>query len=50
MAEGVFNPWIEKSLDRLAKLMPGRYAKSEASSGWIDSVDTYAYRAPKPPG
>jgi hypothetical protein len=49
MAEGVFNPWIERSLDSLAKLMPGRYAKSEASSGWIDSVDTYAYRAPKPP-
>ena len=26
--------------------MPGRYAKFEASSGLIDSIDRYAYRAP----
>jgi hypothetical protein len=26
--------------------MPGRYAKFEASSGLIASIDTYAYRAP----
>ena len=24
---GVFNAWTEKSLSRLAELMPGRYAK-----------------------
>jgi tetratricopeptide (TPR) repeat protein len=46
MASGVYDPWIEKSLARLAELMPGRYAKPEASSGWIASVDSYAYRAP----
>ncbi len=49
MASGIYNPWIEKSLARLADLMPGRYAKFEASSGWIASLDTYAYRAPKAP-
>ncbi len=46
MASGHFNPWIEKSLDKLADLMPGRYAKFEISSGFIGSIDSYAYRAP----
>jgi outer membrane protein assembly factor BamD (BamD/ComL family) len=46
MAAGVYNPWIERSLAKLSDLMPGRYAKFEASSGLIASIDTYAYRAP----
>jgi TolA-binding protein len=46
MRAGVFNPWIEKSLDALARLMPGRYAKRELSSGPIGSLDGYAYQPP----
>jgi cellulose synthase operon protein C len=46
MAVGVFNEWIERSLDRLADLMPGRYAKYEISSGFLGSIDGYAYRVP----
>ena len=46
MAAGVYNAWIEKSLTSLAALMPGRYAKYEESSGFIDSLEPYAYRAP----
>jgi tetratricopeptide (TPR) repeat protein len=46
LASGIYDPWIEKSLARLAELMPGRYAKPETSSGWIASIDGYAYRAP----
>jgi tetratricopeptide (TPR) repeat protein len=46
MTSGVYNPWIEKSLDRLAVLMPGRYAKPEESSGPLASLDGYTYRAP----
>jgi hypothetical protein len=46
MAAGIYNPWIEKSLARLSDLMPGRYAKFEASSGLIASIDSYAYRKP----
>jgi tetratricopeptide (TPR) repeat protein len=49
MTSGVYNPWIEKSLGKLAELMPGRYAKSEISSGFLDSVDTYAYHVPNAP-
>ena len=46
MAAGVFNAWIEKSLARLAVVMPGRYAKFDASSGLIQSIKTYTYRTP----
>jgi hypothetical protein len=27
LASGIYNPWVQKSLNRLAILMPGRYAK-----------------------
>src|SRR5262249_30057198 len=43
---GVFNAWTEKSLSRLTELMPGRYAKSEMSSGFIGAIDRYVYRSP----
>ena len=43
---GVFNAWTEKSLSRLAELMPGRYAKHEMSSGFIGAIDRYVYRSP----
>jgi hypothetical protein len=43
---GVFNPWTEKSLGRLAEMVPGRYAKNEVSSGFIVAVDHYVYRSP----
>jgi len=43
---GVFNTWTEKSLSRLAELMPGRYAKNEMSSGFIGAIDHYVYQSP----
>ena len=49
LAVGVYNPWVQKSLDKLAVLMPGRYAKYEVSSGFVGSIDTYAYRMPNAP-
>jgi hypothetical protein len=49
LANGVFNRWIEKSLDQLADLMPGRYAKFEISTGFLDSLNSYAYRSPGAP-
>ena len=45
---GVFNAWTEKSLGKLAELMPGRYAKNEMSSGFLGAIDSYAYRSPDP--
>ncbi len=43
---GVFNDWTDKSLRRLAELMPDRYAKGEVSSGFLGAIDTYVYRSP----
>ena len=52
LAGGVYNAWVQRSLDQLALLMPGRYAKNELSGGYLDSIDSYAYRMPiaPPPG
>jgi outer membrane protein assembly factor BamD (BamD/ComL family) len=49
MGSGIYNEWIEKSLGRLAVVMPGRYAKAEESVGYLQSADGYAYRAPAMP-
>ena len=49
MRGGIYNAWTEKSLRRLAELMPGRYAKAEISSGFLDSIDQYNYHAPEQP-
>jgi hypothetical protein len=46
ISSGLFNQWVQRSLDKLAELMPGRYAKSEISSGFVGSIDFYAYRTP----
>jgi tetratricopeptide (TPR) repeat protein len=49
MTGGIYNEWVEKSLARLAKLSPARYAKTEISSGFLDAVDRYTYRVPEKP-
>ena len=50
LAGGIYNPWIQKSLDKLTVLMPGRFAKNDISGGFLGSIDTYAYRMPIAPG
>jgi TolA-binding protein len=51
--QGLYNAWIDKSMARLAVLMPGRYAKFEESAGFIAAIDTTSYQAltelPPPP-
>ena len=49
LAAGVYNEWVQQSLDKLAVLMPGRYAKNEISGGFVGSVGSYAYRMPIAP-
>jgi outer membrane protein assembly factor BamD (BamD/ComL family) len=49
LAGGIYNPWVQKSLEKLAVLMPGRYAKNEISGGFVGSIDSYAYRMPIAP-
>jgi tetratricopeptide (TPR) repeat protein len=49
LAAGVYNAWVQKSLDELATMMPGRYAKNESSEGYLGSIDVFAYRMPVAP-
>jgi tetratricopeptide (TPR) repeat protein len=49
MGAGIYNAWIDKSFAKLAQLVPVRYAKEEVSSGFLGSIDRYAYRAPSVP-
>ena len=49
MRDGIFNTWIEKSLGRLAEMVPGRYAKKEASNGFLGEIDSFVYRHPVQP-
>lgn len=53
LAVGVHNTWIDKSLEKLAKLVPARYAKFEESTGFIDKLGPFRYERitqPSPPG
>jgi len=49
MRTGLYNAWIDRSLGKLADLMPARYAKGEISSGFVGSIDRYAYSRPPAP-
>lgn len=49
LAAGIYNSWIQKSLNELAVMMPGRYAKNESSEGFLGSIDVFAYRMPVAP-
>ena len=45
MSVGVYNAWIDKSIGKLATLVPARYAKPEASTGFIDTIGPYRYQS-----
>lgn len=40
---GVYNEWIDKSLDKLARLVPARYDKPEEESQVIATLDRYVF-------
>ncbi|MQX51817.1 tetratricopeptide repeat protein [Alcanivorax sediminis] len=42
---GVYNVWVDKSIVKLSKLMPGRYAKFEESSGFVATVNNVSYQS-----
>jgi outer membrane protein assembly factor BamD (BamD/ComL family) len=40
---GIYSPWIDKSIETLAKLVPARYAKFEESSGYVAAIESVNY-------
>jgi hypothetical protein len=49
ISRGIYNQWIEKSLQKLAVFVPARYAKPEEASAVIGSLETYIYEIEGPP-
>ncbi len=48
ISQGIYNEWIDKSLQKLAKLVPARYDKPEEASGPVASLDTYLFAIDRP--
>ncbi|MEJ2589979.1 MAG: tetratricopeptide repeat protein [Candidatus Thiodiazotropha sp.] len=38
-ASGIYDEWVRKSFEALAKLQPARYAKHEQREEWIDAIN-----------
>ena len=45
---GIYNAWIDKSLERLAKFVPARYDKPEIASELVTSLETYTFEIERP--
>lgn len=48
IARGVYNDWVDKSLQKLAVFMPARYAKPEAPSEIVSSLEVYSFEIEQP--
>ena len=42
---GIYNKWIDRSIEKLALLMPARYAKSEQENTFVKSLAPTDYQA-----
>jgi cellulose synthase operon protein C len=45
---GIYNSWIDKTLERLARLVPARYDKPEVPGEIVASLETYAFEIERP--
>jgi TolA-binding protein/LysM repeat protein len=48
ISRGVYNVWVQKSLQKLAQSVPARYDKPEENSGIVSSLDTYIFEIDRP--
>ena len=48
ISKGVYNEWIDKSLQKLAKFVPARYDKPEEPSEVVASLESYEFALAKP--
>ncbi|MDY6979429.1 MAG: tetratricopeptide repeat protein [Pseudomonadota bacterium] len=44
LSRGVFNRWIDNSLDKLANLLPARFGKPEQSLAYVSQIRPYTIR------
>jgi tetratricopeptide (TPR) repeat protein len=45
---GIYNEWVDKSLQKLAKFVPARYDKPEEESAVVTSPDSYVFAIDRP--
>ena len=45
---GVYSGWIDRSIEKLATLVPARYGKPEESTNYVTKIDAYSYSLPRP--
>jgi tetratricopeptide (TPR) repeat protein len=48
ISRGVYNEWIDKSLQRLAESVPARYDKPEEAGGIMSSLGTFVFEIDRP--
>jgi tetratricopeptide (TPR) repeat protein len=48
MSRGVYNGWVEKSLQKLGEFIPARYDKQEETTGIVSSLQKYIYEIDRP--
>ncbi|MCK4587442.1 MAG: tetratricopeptide repeat protein, partial [Gammaproteobacteria bacterium] len=47
LSRGIYSKWIDRSIDKLAMLIPARYGKSEETISFISKIDNYIYNSPR---
>ncbi|WP_455207585.1 tetratricopeptide repeat protein [Kaarinaea lacus] len=47
LTAGIYSSWIDRSIEKLARLLPARYAKPEESINYISKIDNYFYSSPR---
>jgi tetratricopeptide (TPR) repeat protein len=47
LANGIYSTWIDRSIAKLAKLLPARYDKPEERISFIANLDKYSYSSPR---
>jgi cellulose synthase operon protein C len=45
---GIYNVWVDKSMQKLAEFMPARYAKPEEASSVVSTLDAFIYEIERP--
>jgi hypothetical protein len=48
IARGIYNEWVERSLQRLAEFVPARYDRPEEESAVLASFDSFSFEIQRP--
>ena len=44
---GAYSSWVDRSIEKLATLVPARYGKPEESTNYVTKIDAYSYSLPR---